>query len=81
MGNKAQKAETKLKKHTGRKHKASWWWVVPSGVLEPNDQRGQGFTGIRLQTGSLQPKNVPRVSILENGIYFCGKAKELKLIP
>ena len=37
-------------------------------MLEPDDQRGQGFTGIRLQTGSLQPKNVPRVSILENGI-------------
>ena len=61
-----------------RKDKASWWWVVPSGVLEPDDQRGQGFTGIRLQTGSLQPKYVPRVSILENGI---GKALELKLIP
>ena len=25
-------------------------------MLEPDDQRGQGFTGIRLQTGSLQPK-------------------------
>ena len=44
-----------------RKDKASWWWVVPSGVLEPDDQRGQGFTGIRLQTGSLQPNNIPRV--------------------
>ena len=49
-----------------------------AGVLEPDDQRGQGFTGIRLQTGSLQPKYDPRVSILENGI---GKALELKLIP
>ena len=57
-----------VRKDTGKKTSASWWWVVPSGVLEPDDQRGQGFTGIRLQTGSLQPKNVPRVSILENGI-------------
>ena len=70
-----------VRKDTVRKGITSWWWVVPSGVLEPDDQRGQGFTGIRLQTGSLQPKNVPRVSILENGIYFCGKGKELKLIP
>ena len=57
-----------VRKDTGRKGKTSWWRVVPSGVLEPDDQRGQGFTGIRLQTGSLQPKNVPRVSILEIGI-------------
>ena len=38
-------------------------------MLEPDDQRGQGFTGIRLQTGSLQPKNVPRVSILVAGTF------------
>ena len=64
-----------VRKDRGRKYEASWWWVVPSGVLEPDDQHGQGFTGIRLQTGSLQPKNVHRVSILEISIYFRGKAK------
>ena len=67
-----------VRKDTSRKGITSWWWVVPSGVLEPEDQHGQGFTGIRLQTGSLQPKYYPRVSILENGI---GKGIELKLIP
>ena len=69
------------RKDSEREKPSSWWWVVPSGVLEPDDQHGPGFTGVRLQTGSLQPRNVPRVSILEIGIIYCGKGEELKLIP
>ena len=59
------------KKATQKSHPHGGW-VVPSNVLEPDDQRGQGFTGIRAKPDPFSQKNVPRVMILSSEDVLSG---------